>query len=174
MNIVSLSGGKDSCATAIDMRMRGIPIHLLVHVDVGRWEFPQTKKAVQQVAELTGAPLVTLPPVPFDYWMMERLVVHKDGRVSFGAGWPSRQHGRWGTREKFVVFDKFMGTLNEPVRCVGFAADESHRTESKEQLKRKSQGQQFRYPLIESGIDEESALKLCYDFSKKQKAMPGR
>ena len=163
MNIVSLSGGKDSCATAIDMWQREIPIHLLVHVDVGRWEFPHTREAIQQVTKITGAPLVTLKPVPFDFWMMERLVVHRDGSISFGSGWPSRQHGRWCTREKFAVFDKYMKTLNEPVRCVGFAADEKHRTKSKEQLKRKAQGQQFRYPLIESAIDEEAALQLCYD-----------
>lgn len=163
MNVVSLSGGKDSCATAISMWQRGVPIHMLVAVDVGRWEFPQTRLACQQVSDIVGVPLVTLKPVPFDYWMTERLVVKRDGTTSFGAGWPSRQHGRWCTREKFAVFDKFMKTLNEPTRCVGFAADECHRPESGEQIKRRKNGQSFDYPLIEFGITEEEALKLCYD-----------
>lgn len=163
-NVVSLSGGKDSCATALLMKEKKIRIDFLVHVDVGKWEFKETKKAVKQVQKITGAKLITLKPVPFDYWMFERLVIKKDGSFMIGSGWPSRQHGRWCTREKFVVFDKFMKTLKNPVKYVGFAYDEKHRINSIEQLKRKNRGEIFKFPLIKYKITEEQALKKCYDY----------
>lgn len=161
--IVSLSGGKDSTAIPLAMLEHRERPDLLVSVDV-EWEFPEARDAIKKVATITGVPLVTLRPAPFTWWMLERLVVKKDSSVMFGSGWPSRQHGRWCTREKFVVFDKFMSTFTNPVRLVGFAADEQHRTESTEQKKRRAKGQLFRYPLIEYGLVEEDALHLCYRY----------
>lgn len=159
--IVSLSGGKDSAAVPLAMMERGERPDYLVHVAVD-WEYPETTRVVHQVAEIAGVELIVLKPAPFDWWMLERLTVTSDGKVRFGSGWPSRQHGRWCTREKFVVFDKLMATFDDPVRLVGFAADEKHRAESTEQKKRRESGQQFRYPLIEYGLTEEDALQLCY------------
>jgi 3'-phosphoadenosine 5'-phosphosulfate sulfotransferase (PAPS reductase)/FAD synthetase len=164
-NVISLSGGKDSCGMALLMHEKGIPIYELVYVDVGSWEFPQTRKMTRKIAQITGAKLITLHPPPFDWWMLKRLVVHNDGSIDSGAGWPSRELGRWCTREKFKVFDKYMNnTLVDPIKCVGFAADEAYRTESKEQITRKEKGEKFRYPLIEFGLSEEDALQLCYRY----------
>lgn len=159
--IVSLSGGKDSAAIPLAMMEQGLKPDFLVHVAVD-WEFPETTRVVHQVAEITGVELIVLKPAPFDWWMLERLSVSKAGEIRFGAGWPSREHGRWCTREKFVVFDKLMTTFADPIRLIGFAADEMHRANSKEQKKRKAAGQIFRYPLIELGLEEEDALQLCY------------
>lgn len=163
-NVLSLSGGKDSCASGLIMKENNIPIDLIVSVDVGRWEFPQTREAIQQVCSILEAPHISLKPVDFDWWMTERLQVHKDKTYSFGAGWPSRQNGRWCTREKFKEFDKLMSTITDPVKFIGFGADEEHRTQTKEQLRRKKKGEKFRYPLIEYGLTEQDALELCYSY----------
>lgn len=163
MNIVSLSGGKDSCATALIMQLLGIQIDHLVYVDVGTWEFPQVRAAAEKVSVLVGVPLTICHPVDFDWWMLERLVTKKDGTIMKGSGWPSRQHGRWCTREKLVAFDKTVRGLGpDVVRCVGYAADEEHRTKTKSLLTRIKKGQNFRYPLIEAGITEADALQYCY------------
>lgn len=159
--IVSLSGGKDSAALPLAMMERGEKPDYLVHVEL-EWEFPEARHVVDQVAEISGAELIVLKPVSFDWWMFERMYLTEDNEIRFGSGWPSRQHGRWCTREKFAEFDRLMKAFTDPVRLVGFAADETHRVDSAEQKKRRAAGQLFRYPLIEYVMTEENALQLCY------------
>lgn len=159
--IVSLSGGKDSTAMLLLMLERGEPIHSVVWFDTG-WEFSAMHTHIKQVEEYTGIEVVRLKPEKsFDYWMFKREIVAKKGPLKgqvhrVGYGWPSAML-RWCTGEKVRTIQKYAANIEELVFCVGFAADEQHRTGTQNAKKRN-----FRYPLIEWGITEKQALQYCY------------
>jgi 3'-phosphoadenosine 5'-phosphosulfate sulfotransferase (PAPS reductase)/FAD synthetase len=145
------------------MLERGEPIHSVVFFDTG-WEFPQMHKHLDKLEEHTGIKIVRLKPKkPFSYWLFEREVVARKGSNRgnvhrIGNGWPSPSR-RWCTRQKVDALDKFTKAIDNPYQCIGYAADEAHRTEAKT-LKAK-QFCEFRFPLIEWDVDEAQALAYC-------------
>ena len=62
---------------------------------------------------------------------------------------------RWCTRLKVDAINRYVRQLENPVSCIGFAADESHRDKNNNGKIPK------RYPLIEYGVTEEEALSYC-------------
>ena len=160
MNIVSLSGGKDSTAMLLMMLERGEDIHSIVFFDTG-WEFPEMvehiNKLKQYVWHKYNQKIWTLyPRLPFEYLMMYHISLkprkkQNIGRV--GYGWPSPLR-RWCTARKIDCINYYHQTLSNPVACIGFGADEIHRVKSESSK---------RYPLIEWGITEADALQYCYD-----------
>lgn len=159
-NVISFSGGKDSTALALLMLEKGEPIHSLVAFDTG-WEFPQMYDHWKKFERYTGLKITVLQPSkPFTYWMFEQEVIARKGPMKgkvhrIGNGWPSPMR-RWCTRIKAEKIDQHLKGIDSAVRCIGIAADEAHRTESKNLKK-----VQVRYPLIEWDIDEPTALEIC-------------
>ena len=61
--VVSISGGKDSTATALLMRHLGLPFQM-VHMDTG-WEDPQTERFVRDyLPGLLGGPITIVQSIP--------------------------------------------------------------------------------------------------------------
>jgi len=158
-NIISFSGGKDSTAMALLMLENDIPIHSVVAFDTG-WEFPAMYDHWRLFEAKTGLQIEVLKPKwAFDYWMFERPIVARKGPNKgkvhrFGNGWPSSRR-RWCTREKISQIERHIKPVVGPVTCEGIAWDEQHRAKS---IKSK------RYPLIEWGITEKQALKICRNY----------
>lgn len=161
-NVISFSGGKDSTAMALLMLEKSVPIHSVVAFDTG-WEFPAMHDHWREFEQKTGLKIVKLEArKSFDYWLSEHKVISRTlatkGEVTrVGNGWPSSMR-RWCTREKVDTIRKYLKTVESPVSCIGFAADEEHRVYGK---KMNSSIHEYRYPLIEWGIDETEALAIC-------------
>lgn len=158
-NIIAFSGGKDSTALLLMMLERGENVHSVMFFDTG-WEFPQMYDHIAKVEEYTGIEIVRLKPEKsFDYWMFDAPIKKQKGPDKgkihrIGNDWPNPH--RWCTRIKIRTQIAYAKTIEDSVECIGFAADEEHRTESKE-FKRRS----VRFPLVEWGISEEEALAYC-------------
>ena len=158
-NIISFSGGKDSTAMALLMLENDIPIHSVVAFDTG-WEFPGMYDHWRLFEKKTGLKIQVLKPKwSFVYWMFERPIVARKGPNKgkvhiFGNGWPSFTR-RWCTREKVTQIEKFKKTIGNAISCIGIAWDEQHRAKNTDTK---------RYPLIEWGITEKQALKICRNY----------
>lgn len=159
-NIPSISGGKDSTAMLLMMVDRKEPIHSAVFFDTG-WEFPEMYSHIDLLEKRTGIKIWRLQPrLPFNYWMTARPIIAKKGENNgkihrIGNGWPSPSR-RWCTRQKVDTIDYFCKPIQNPISCIGYAADETHRKTPK----RKGN---FRFPLQEWNITEADALQYCYD-----------
>jgi len=144
---------------ALLMLENDIPIHSVVAFDTG-WEFPGMYDHWRLFEVKTGLKIEVLKPEkPFRYWMFERPVMGKKGinkgKVHrIGNGWPSVMR-RWCTREKVAQIKKLEKKVGSAVSCIGIAWDEQHRAKSSEKK---------RYPLIEWGITEKQALKICRNY----------
>lgn len=90
---------------------------------------------------------------PFEYKRIEKGEVHR-----IGNGWPSPSR-RWCTRQKVSAIDAHSAQIENPIQCIGYAADESHRAKGKTLNSKKRF--EYRFPLIEWGIDERTALAIC-------------
>lgn len=160
-NIISFSGGKDSTAMALEMLERGEDIHSVIAFDTG-WEFPAMMEHWDKFEEYTGLEIVRLrPEETFTYWLFERPIVSKQGPNKgevhrHGNGWPSAMR-RWCTREKMNHIHRYYKEVENPIPCIGYAADEEHRVARNSE----SASPAPRYPLIEWGIDEAQALAIC-------------
>ena len=158
-NIFSISGGKDSTAMLIEALERNFPIHSAVFFDTG-WEFPAMYDHINKLEKYTGIKIWRLHSVlPFDYWMAARPVIARKGPKKgsvhrIGNGWPSPSR-RWCTRQKVDAIRVYCRPIENPVQCVGYAADERDRNFSDENVA-------HRFPLIEWDITEVDALEICY------------
>lgn len=126
----------------------------------GGWEFPEMLRHIDLVEKKTGFEITRVYPIrgDFDYWMFDHSIVAskgpKKGQVHrIGNGWSSPMR-RWCTRLKVEALNR--ATPKDSVECVGFAADEKERTQSKN-----VQGRNVRFPLIEYGVTEEEAHAYC-------------
>jgi len=161
-NIVSLSGGKDSTAMLLMLLERNEPIHSVVFFDTG-WEFPEMHDHIDKLEKYTGLEFVKLShKESFDYILSERPIKAKSGKLKgsvyrHGHGWPSAMR-RWCTHWKVTAITKYQKQQKDFTSCIGFAADEAKRVP----LKSKKNWPE-RYPLIDWDIDEQTALKYCYD-----------
>lgn len=161
-NIVSLSGGKDSTAMLLMMLERGEQVHGVVFCDMGPWEFPQMHDHIEKLKATIDIPVVTVNP-RWDpvYMLTEKPVIKKGTKEVYrlGNNWPSALR-RWCTREKMNAIRRHIKTIPGAVSCIGFAADETDRCNTKEA---KRWGVEIRFPLIEYGVSEPEALRYCYD-----------
>ena len=162
MNIVSLSGGKDSTAMLLMMLERGEDIHSIVFFDTG-WEFPEMIEHINKLENYIGIEIVKLKPAQtFDYLLMEKPVKKRGGKNHgeihrLGHGWPAALR-RWCTRLKINAIEKYYRQQTDFISCIGFAADEAKRV-----LTTQNKPWSERYPLIEYDISEKEALAYCYD-----------
>lgn len=163
---VSLSGGKDSTAMLLLMIERGMPIDAVLHADTGM-EFPEMEEHIAKVDDYLfrerGMHITTLRPThTFEQLMFDEPKVKQSSiqnRLSLGVpvcgnGWPGI-YVRWCTGQlKTHLLNKTVNQLKKEknaLRYVGIAADEAHRCKAEI------------YPLIQWGITEADALKICYD-----------
>jgi len=159
-HIVSFSGGKDSTAMLLRLLEEKYPVDDIVFFDTG-WEFPEMHQHIQKVQEYIGRKITVLKSEKtFEYWMFERPIKKKSGEGKgeihrIGNGWPSPMR-RWCTRIKVQTIDKYMS--KNAVRYIGIAADEAHRTETKNLNQ-----YEIKYPLISWDMSEPEALQYCYD-----------
>jgi len=158
-NVLSISGGKDSTAMLLEMLDRGESIHSAIFFDTG-WEFPAMYDHIDKLEKYTGIKIWRLQSrLPFDYWMTARPIIARKGDSKgkvhrIGNGWPSPSR-RWCTRQKVDTILNYCKPIRDYVQCVGYAADEPHRHFSDEKVN-------HRFPLIEYGVAEADALKICY------------
>lgn len=144
----------------------GFPIDALLFFDT-EWEFPAMYEHLKLLERKTGLKITTLKSrKPF----AELLKRYR---------WPDSRR-RWCSREKIDAITKWINqNFNKKedyiIHCVGFALDELHRTDTKEQLKKG----QVMYPLLndfcwdpamakhmydrDDAMDESAALQACYD-----------
>lgn len=160
--IVSFSGGKDSTAMLFMMLERGEHVDAVVYFDAGEWEFPQMADHIARVeAMIAPVPVVRLHPrKPFTWYMLHKEVRPRGSDVVrfIGWEWPSPLR-RWCTREKADQIDKFRRGLGQDViQAIGFASDESKRSDSANMVKRAAT---VRFPLIEWDVAEADALAYC-------------
>ena len=154
--IVSLSGGKDSLATAYGLLDRGQKIHSAAVFDTG-WEFPEVLAETNRFEAITGVRVVRLHPwADFEYWLTERPVREKHtGPIHrVGYGWPDRER-RWCTRMKIDAINKYARSIPGAVLAIGIAADEAQRVKEYD-------FSPVILPLIEWGMTEADALAYCY------------
>jgi len=163
--VVSLSGGKDSTAMLLMMLERGEPIHSVVWFDTG-WEFPEMHEHLNKLETYIrkdfdiSLDIVRLKPEKsFEYYLKDKPVKSRHGtkyKKSLGWGWPSRSL-RWCTGKKSAAIKKYIKSIESPVCCIGYAADEAVRN-SKNLLTYKYL---IRFPLQEYDVTEQQALAYC-------------
>ena len=165
---VSLSGGKDSSCLLLLMIEKGLPIDCVLYADTGV-EFPEMEAHIAKLDDLLyrerGIHVTTLRhPHGFEWLMLDVPQQQKraiDRRIAMGQpqtgyGWP-RFGSRWCTSKlKIQLMDKEVNRLKREKNAlhhIGIAADEAHRCKDDPHR---------RYPLVEWGITEAQALKMCY------------
>ena len=147
--IVSLSGGKDSTAMLIKMLEYGEPISEVVYCDT-TVEFPQMYEHLNLLERNTGINIVHLQDNhTYEYYLSEH--VRTKGKLKGAKG-----YGFSGFGSRYVK-DKY-GSINNVTICIGIAIDEPKRIKTELVAKKL-----VRYPLVEYGITEDAALKICLD-----------
>jgi len=142
MNIVALSGGKDSTALALMM-----PAAQLVFTDTG-YEFPELYAQLDQIENITGREIHRITPgEPLPEYIM---------RSKFLPG-----HGaRFCTRMyKIQAMNKWLKTIDNPTLCIGLRADEP----AAERVGNQTAGLSIRYPLREIGFTIYDVTRLCLE-----------
>jgi len=140
INIISLSGGKDSTAMLLMMLKKKIPVDHIVFFDTG-WDFPEMLEHIDKLEKYINREIIRLKPrIPFDEQ------IKKYGFASFGR--------RWCTSRKTDAIHKFCNKYKPNVQWIGFSYDERQRI-------KKTMG--YCYPLVDWKVTEEDALKYCYE-----------
>lgn len=140
INIISLSGGKDSTAMLLIMLEKKIPVDHIVFFDTG-WEFPGLIKHLDKLEKY-----------------IDREIVRLKYKTSFDEGF--KKYGfasfnyRWCTGRKIDTIKKFSNKHKPNTQWIGFGYDENKRI-------KKTIG--YCYPLVDWKVTEEDALKYCYD-----------
>ena len=148
------------------MLERGMPIDMVLTADTGM-EFPEMyahlAKLDEHLYHERGIHLTTLRhPKGFEYLMFEEekqkpSSIENRGKLGvslYGNGWPGVKV-RWCTGQlKTHLINKEVNRLKgayQALHYIGIAADEPKRIKNEQ------------YPLVDWGITEAEALKICYD-----------
>ncbi len=169
LHAISLSGGKDSSAMLLLQIERGLPIDVVLWAETGM-DFPEMSAHIEKLDDYLyrerGLHITKLRhPKGFEYLMFEvplqkpRAIERRiaAGMPTKGCGWPGMRV-RWCTGQlKTHLLQKEVNRLKKEknaINYIGIAADEAHRCKDDPHM---------RYPLVEWGITEADALKICYD-----------
>lgn len=160
INIVNLSGGKDSTAMLLMMIEKGIPVHKVLFADVGDGaEFPYMYDYLKQVEEYTGIPITV---VKSDKWTCSSIFYGYPSRGKYKdeiRGFPPTIGSgcRYRSWLKVEPLEAASGTGNHVY--IGIAADEANRSRSLEYAKGKNT---YHFPLVDWGVTEQQ----CLDYLK--------
>ena len=153
--VVSLSGGKDSTAMLLLMLERGERVDHIVFFDT-YLEFPEMYDHLVKLQDYIGKNIEVIVPDRHFLFVAGGL---ENNSKTFGSrhgyGMPTFKR-RWCTNEKISQIKRWKkeNIQGDYVDCIGIASDEQHRVKP-------HPGK--RYPLVEMGISEKQALKVCYD-----------
>ena len=161
--VATVSWGKDSCAMVevILAHLDKYPLNLVLFINTG-YEF----EAVYDVRDMVVAKLAkyNIPYVEisikarFDYMMFEHVIDTRDGSEKVGYKWCGGPC-RWGTSLKLQEIARYIRenlAMYDVYEYVGYAADELERVEA-------NTAPNKLYPLVEGGITEARALRICYE-----------
>jgi len=143
MDIVALSGGKDSTALALLMLEAK-----LIFTDTG-YEFPELYAQLDKIELITGREIFRIVP---DETLPEYIL-----RSNFLPG-----HGaRFCTRIfKIEAMNRYLSSLDKPILCVGLRADEPEN----ERAGNQTAGLLLRYPLRELDFNISDVVRLCLEY----------
>ena len=168
VNIVSLSGGKDSTALLLMMLERGMRVDRVICVDTTK-EFPQMYAHLEWLQQNIDVEIETVR-IGYDYWFGEHIKTKGVRKGDAGYGWPNFLN-RWCTSLKQRAFMCIAaGEPYDPRRWAvfradniveyhGIAADEARRATGD----KRRPWRDIRYPLVEWGMTEADCLQYCYD-----------
>ena len=157
MNIVSLSGGKDSTAMLFMMLDRGIPVDKIVFADVGDMaEFSEMYDYITRVANYIGREIITVCSEKHtaESIFFGRFVRGK--RVGEMRGFPPTVGSACGYRRDLKVRPLKIACGEGNNVFIGIAADEEHRSRAKEYANGKNN---YCFPLVEWGITESECME---------------
>lgn len=169
--VLSLSGGKDSTALALEWLKRHqqdpttYPLHEVLYCDVGM-EFPAMVDHINRLEKIfvgAGIKFTKLKfKKSFEYYMCDHWPKFwaNSKYKNQGYSWPGPQ-SRWCTAFKRGLLDGYTNKLLKEykvIKLIGLAADEKHRLERKN-----NQNPNHRHPLIDWGWTEADCLQYCYD-----------
>lgn len=169
--VLSLSGGKDSTALALEWLKRHqedpvtYPLQEVLYCDTGM-EFPAMIDHINRLEQIfakAGIKCTKLKPKKsFEYWMFEHWPKFRaTGKYkNQGYSWPSPQLRWCNSRLKANLLDRYTNRLQKAhkvIKLIGLAADEKHRLERKN-----NQNPNHRHPLIDWGWTEADCLQYCY------------
>jgi 3'-phosphoadenosine 5'-phosphosulfate sulfotransferase (PAPS reductase)/FAD synthetase len=153
MQVVALSGGKDSVAMLLRMVELGEEIDKVIYVD-SDWEFPEVRETVKQVGMMIDKEIDVLW-ADFNYWMFDRIRQKGNNKGTVGYGWPTPRF-RWCSGLKRWLLDKAVRGNGEVIKCLGMAFDEQFRLGLAQTKKIKN-----RYPLVEWEWTQEDNMRYC-------------
>lgn len=170
--VLSLSGGKDSTALALEWLKRHqqdpitYPLDEVIYCDTGM-EFPAMMEHINRLEPMFTDCRIIFTRLKaeksFEYQMFEYQAKKRNPELQHlkGKSWPTSRI-RWCTGEmKTKVISRYFKQLRSKrtvIQLIGLAADEMYRIERKN-----NQHQNHRHPLIEWGWTEADCLKYCYD-----------
>jgi len=169
LNVVSLSGGKDSTAMLLMMLEKQMPIDIILFCDTGL-EFPAMYQHLDTLERDIGRAITRIrSDQDYEYLMFDvpvkrkadTLFIRRYGHIYNGYGWAGSRM-RWCTSKlKDGPREKFLRPLRKKynvLEYVGIAADEQYR------LKRpRNKAANHIHPLVDWGMTEADCLKYCYD-----------
>lgn len=169
LNVVSLSGGKDSTAMLLMMLERQMPIDIILFCDTGL-EFPAMYDHLDRLECEIGRPIARVRcEQTYEYLMFDTPVKRKAdtqfaqryGHIHTGYGWPGPRMRWCTTKLKDGPRERFLRPLREQyeiIQYIGIAADEGYRLK-----RRRNQVQSHVHPLVDWGMTEVACLQYCYD-----------
>jgi 3'-phosphoadenosine 5'-phosphosulfate sulfotransferase (PAPS reductase)/FAD synthetase len=156
LNIVSLSGGKDSSALLLMMLERGIPVDRIIFADVGPGaEFSEMYGYLRRLERYTGRKVTTIGSGRYTAISLFYGNFTRGKRVGTMRGFPPTIGPGCSFRRelKVIPLSKASGRGNNVF--IGIAADEAHRCNSLEYAKGDNQ---YFFPLVDWGVTEQDCL----------------
>ena len=156
MNIVCVSGGKDSTAMLFTMKERGIPTDKIIFFDTGK-EYPAMYDHIQKVEDYIKQPIERIEQEhSFEYWMLERIRQKGPRKGTQGYGWPNFLN-RWCTSYfKRNPLKRIKREYPGSTIFQGIAIDEKERATKNKDITN------IKYPLVDWKMTEKDCLELCY------------
>ena len=153
MQVVALSGGKDSVAMLLRMVELGEEIDKVIYVD-SDWEFKEVRDTVMQVGKMIDKEIDVLW-VDYNYLMFDRVMQRGHRKGTVGYGWPTMRF-RWCSGAKIQIVNNAVRGNGEVIKCMGIAFDEQSRLGLPQTKRIKN-----RYPLAEWEWTEGDCARYC-------------
>ncbi len=159
INVVNLSGGKDSTAMLLWLIEKGEPFDVVIYMDMGSWEYPAMTRHLERLEHDTGVKIERVRyKYDFDYLLCD--YERKRGKLKGVKGYGfARKNSRWCTFRKAQAISDFLKhryPLEKICHYIGIALDEPKR-QKPEQV----EAGLVRYPLVEWGKTEADCLEYC-------------